>query len=220
MLTSSFGEHTRDDSAAITYHDFVTDSPKILTAEEFADERLDLPEGGRWHELESGIVVMLQPPESGHGTAVLNFSRALSEWLRDDDGSENGYACFDIGLIVERDPDTVRSPAVSYFAGGRRFEESDKLVTETCPRLVIELASTNDRRRGIRDRVLAYHERGVEAVWVADPIEKTVTLLPRGRATRTVAGEGTLESDVLAGFTMTVEQFFAEPDWWTGEKKP
>ena len=192
------------------------DPQHITTAVEFAERRLDLPDGGRWHELDAGRVVVLQPPEQGHGTAVLNLSRSISEWLRAAKPSDRGYACFELGLVVLRNPDTVRSPAISYFTGGRRFEESDKLVSDRRPQLIVEVVSTNDRRRGIRSRVRDWHNWGVDTVWVADPLEKKVGVLPRGRAVRTLRSHQLLETQQLPGFSLSIRHLFAEPEWWTG----
>ncbi len=45
----------------------------MITAEEFADTRYELPDGGRWSQLAGGVVVSLEPPDLSHGTAVMNL---------------------------------------------------------------------------------------------------------------------------------------------------
>ena len=189
---------------------------QLITAEQFAEQKFDLPEGGRWHELNEGEIVTLQPPEALHGTVVLNLTRAIGDWVQRVNGGARGYACFEIGLIVRRDPDTVLSPAISWFESSERFEEADKAVTGVCPRMVVEVASTNDRRRGMAERVAAYHTCGVDMVWVVDPIEKEVNVAPQRKPTRVVTRRCSLSgSPVLTGFSLFVESLFAEPKWWT-----
>lgn len=188
---------------------------RTLTSEEFATKLPDLPEAGRWHELDRGRIVMLQPPDVDHGNVVLNLSKEFGAWAGNAPGS--GYACFELGLCVSQNPDTVLSPAMSFFAGGEPFAEFDKQMTDTRPRLVMELASTNDRRKTMRERVMAYHAWGVDEVWVVDPVEKLLRLLPRGQAARSLSEQHVLSNrPVLPNFSLAIKQLFAEPEWWSG----
>lgn len=189
--------------------------PHPITAEQFAERLFDLPEAGRWHELVAGEVVMLDPPDEAHGNVVLNLSKAIGEYLGGQRERPVGYACFEIGLIVTRDPDTVRRPAISFFAGGPSFAESDELVTSSVPQLVIEAASTPSRRRSIMDRVEQHHAFGVQHVWVVDPVERVIHCCERARTARQLTESRTLAGEpLLPGFAMSVADVFAEPSWW------
>lgn len=190
---------------------------ELLTAEQFAASRDDLPDGGRWTELVGGKVVALSPPEDQHGRALLNLSQMLADHAQRglQQSEPQGYAYFELGLIVRRNPDTVRCPAASYFVGGAAFEESDKLVTETRPRLVIEIASSNDRRRDMAERVQTYLDWGVELVWVIDPHARQVHVFQKDRRPQVLAAHQTLAgSGPLAGFKTSVGDIFKEPKWW------
>lgn len=190
-------------------------SSTLLTAEEFAVQLFDLPEGGRWHELEAGRVLMHEPPDHAHGNIVLNLSKALGEYLHQRRDEPVGYACFEIGFIVSREPDTVRRPAISFFSAKSLFSESDALVTESVPSIVVEAASTNSRRNALTDRVNCYHEFGVDQVWVADPIDRVVHVCERSRTPRQLSEHRALHGEpYLPGFSMTVGEIFAEPEWW------
>jgi Uma2 family endonuclease len=190
------------------------DLSPLLTAEEFAelgfgdDEDLDLQRA----ELVQGRIAVLEAPDLIHGAAVLNFSKALAAHLHKSP-DEPGYAAFEIGLIVARGPDTVRRPPVSFFVGGERFAELDRTVTETRPALVIEIASTNDRRRMMRDRVESYLDWGVRTVWVIDTTEKTVHAIQRGRPPRIFSGDQSIAgTPVSADFKLPVSALFVMPD--------
>ena len=184
----------------------------LITAEEFIDQRYDLPDAGQWSELDRGIVTHFQPPDSDHGNVIRNLSRALGLYVQN---GGVGYACFDLGIAIKRRPDTLRFPAACYFVEGPRFAEVDKPFTETAPAVVIELASTNDRRRGMTDRVLGYHEHGTAMVWVIDPKEKCVHVCPRGQKTEVLTSDLTLRGDSeVPHFAVAVEDLFTEPDWW------
>ena len=192
---------------------------QILTAGEFAAAKFDLPEAGRWVELVGGQLVTLDPPDTLHGTVVLNLSKALAEPLQ---GSTEGYACFELGLVVAKNPDTVRCPAISVFLSGDRFSEADKVVTNAEPALVVDVASTGARRRGIDDRIAEFQAMGVELIWVADTVDREVHIHRSGRpsetldGSQTLHGDATTESPILAGFKVTVADLFAEPGWWCG----
>jgi Uma2 family endonuclease len=190
------------------------DSFPILTAEEFAvrgagdDEDLDLQRA----ELLQGRLTVLEAPDLIHGAVVLNFSKALAAYLHKSP-DEQGYAAFEIGLIVSRGPDTVRRPPVSVFVGGARFAELDRTITETRPALVIEIASTNDRRRMMRDRVESYLNWGLRTVWVVDTTEKTVHSIRQGHQPRIFSGDRSISGDpAFADFKLPVRELFVMPE--------
>ncbi|MBI3866131.1 MAG: Uma2 family endonuclease [Planctomycetia bacterium] len=183
----------------------------LMTAEEFVAGREELPDGGRWVELVSGKLVTLSPPTIEHGTAVLNFSKALA---RHTQANREGYACFELGFLLSRRPDTLLFPAVSYFTSGPMFAESDKVLTETCPTLVVEVASTNDRRRDFDQRVSGWLNWGVPVVWVLDPQEKQVHAVEQGRGGQRLSEhQELLGGSVLPGFQVRVAELFQVPAW-------
>ncbi len=153
----------------------------------------------------------------------MNLSRALATHI---DQTRAGYACFELGLIVQRNPDTVLSPAISYFLTGDRWAEMDKVVTESCPSLTIEVASTPDRRRSTQERVSAYRSHGASMIWVVDPRQRQISIHSGDHQVDVLSTEDSLvpndawlTSDgtaILAGFSMPLAEVFAEPDWWTG----
>lgn len=188
--------------------------PQILTAEQFAERRYDLPEGGRWTELVEGQIVVLDPPDEAHGTTVLNLSKALAAWFQRA-GEQSAYTCFELGLIVSREPDTVRCPPISCFTQGERFAELENVVTATRPDLVVEVTSTNRRRRTIGGRVEEYQTWGVGTIWVADPTEREIHVFGRDRSNRQLAEDQVLSGEpVLPGFEVPVGDVFAAPEWW------
>ena len=187
----------------------------LMTAGEFTETRHTMPEGGRWHELHSGRPVLLESPNDEHGTVVLNLSRALAEWFSDQTAEFFGYAAHDVGLQVETAPDTVLMPPISYFDEGDRFGQSDLVIADLVPRLVVDIASTNDRRRLMRERTLMFLNHSVECVWVPDPFKREVQVLQRGAHTVALGERQTLSGGtLLPGFELSVSALFAQPAWW------
>jgi len=184
---------------------------ELLTAEQFVAGRDELPDGGRWTELVAGKPVILSPPTIEHGTSILNLGKALAEYAQKEQG---GYACFELGLVIARNPDTVHFPAVCFFTTGALFTETEKVITEARPTLIVEVASTNDRRRGLEQRVTSWLNWGMNHVWILDPQEKQVHTVEKGRTGQRLADHQTLfGGPALSGFKITVGELFKEPGW-------
>ena len=190
----------------------------IDTFHETAETLLErLHEGDRWIELVSGRLIRHEPPDDAHGNVVRNLSKALAEQIR---RRPDFVACFDLGLILRRHPDTVLCPPVSCFPLPAGFVETDKLITDTLPRLVIEIASTNDRRAELAERVKSYFEKGVTGVWVFDPVDQRAHALSRETNRSFSAGESLHDFAVLPGFRFSVAEAFCDPKWAQGEISP
>lgn len=186
-----------------------------LTAEQFAEQKYDLPDAGRWTELVAGELVSYQPPDEKHGTVVLNLSKALAGYFQQADPEHAGYAGFELGLRVARDPDTVRTPPVCCFLGEERFSIADEIFTDRRPAVVAEIASTNDRRRSIGGRVEEYLGWGVSLLWVIDPHQEQVHVFRPGPVQKVLGAADTLLGyPVLPGFSIRLTDLFAEPKWW------
>ena len=185
-----------------------SDSAPLLTVEQYEDRLL---EGDRWIELVAGRLVRLDPPDEMHGDVVRNLSKPLATYLKT---SPDVYACFELPLVLSRDPATVRCPAISCFQSTNRFAEGDKLVTDTRPVLIIEVASTNARRDGMSERVKGYLDAGIAAVWVVDPVTRHVHQFhpPKPgimlKETQILHG-----SPVLPGFELLISDLFRPPPW-------
>ena len=184
--------------------------PNSMTLDQFETRLLD---GDRWVELVEGRFVRLSPPDDAHGDVVRNLSRVLAAHLK---RSTDTYACFELPLIVRREPPTVRCPAVSCFRfqSEGRFAETDKLVTETRPVLIVEVASTNERREAMAKRVQGYVEWGVNAIWVIDPVTRHVHQF-HGQSAGQMLKEPQvmLGYPVLPGLAVPVSDLFRQPEW-------
>ena len=187
-----------------------------ITVDQFIEARVNLPEAGRWHELHAGQPVLMDAPDDYHGCIVLNLSRALAEWFQTRPEQSVGYACHEVGLHVESSPDTVYVPAISYFDTGRQFEQTDRVVANRVPKLVVEVASTNDRRRELRQRSLSYLQHGVDVIWIPDPSKMEVQVIRRNKHTLALGQRQTLDGDdTLPDFSVSVQAIFAQPKWWS-----
>jgi len=181
-----------------------------LSVEEFYQQRHELPEHGRWCELVQGQIVDLDVPDPIHSGVVLNIAKALGAYAH---RTGTGYACFDIGLVVARTPDTVRLANIAYYLKGPRFAFSDAAYSETAPELMITVASSTQRRESMPQRVSECLAAGVEVVWVLDPNVRVVRV-HRAASQKTVPASETLHGDpTLPGFACDVGPLFDVPQW-------
>ncbi len=156
-------------------------------------------------ELVRGELVMMSPAGGRHGLTVARIFRLLADFAESHDlGLVIG---FETGVLISREPDTVRAPDVMFYRKGRLSpEEVPEGYLEVPPDLVVEVVSPSDSWSDLEAKVEEYLNAGVKAVWVADPQRKTVTIFPERR---TLHEGDTLEGgEVLPGFSCPVKSFF------------
>jgi Uma2 family endonuclease len=182
----------------------------LMTAEEFFDW-VHRPENtNKWHELVRGEVIELPPPTRPHGVVGINSGRLLSNYTLQ---RGKGYVTSnDSGVILERDPDTVRGPDVALYEGAQRFVDLHPKYGEVPPRVAVEVLSPNDRADRINRKITDYVNNGVDLVWLIDPEARTVTVFRRDKGPYMLTEDQELTGeDVLPGFRCRVADFFLLP---------
>src|SRR5262245_22628192 len=124
---------------------------KLLTAEEFY-EWANRPENrGKVCELERGEIVEMSRPGKRHGMICGNVTRILGNYVA---ARKKGYVCGnDTGVVVERNPDTVRGPDVLLFEDAESADQVEEKYGETPPVLAVEVLSPNDTHGKVVPRV-------------------------------------------------------------------
>ena len=185
-------------------------SQQMMTAAEFLEWTNRDENQGRFFELERGEVVEMPPPGKYHGFVCLNVGSILRSYAAEQG---RGYACGnDSGVLVERDPDTVRGPDVSFYEDAQTPADMDRGYSEAPPRLAVEVVSPNDRVNQVMQRVADLLRAGGKVVWVIDPEARDVSVCRAGVEPRLFSAEDTLTNeDVLPGFSCRVAELFALP---------
>lgn len=186
-------------------------SASVMSLAQFEECLMD---GERWVELIEGRFVRLDPPDDAHGDVIRNLSKPLAAYFKRE--TEVGICSFELPLVMQQDSPTVRCPAISFFKvqSENRFSETNRVLSERKPFLVIEVASTNDRRRAISDRVKAYLNWGVAGVWIVDPTTQQVHQFHGSSpATMVKSPQVLLGHPLLPGFSIPVSDLFRQPDW-------
>jgi len=117
----------------------------------------------------------------------------------------------DAGIILRRNPDTVRGPDVCFIAaerlpGGRLPVGYGEIV----PDLIVEIVSPGTRRAAVRRKTRMWLEAGARLVWTLYPRTRTVEVSRPDAEDRTLrAGDMLTGEPVLPGFSVPVADLFA-----------
>lgn len=179
---------------------------KLLTSQEFF--ALPEPADGSKQELVRGEVETMPGPGLEHGEVQINTGMLLKQYVKPLD---LGRVFTESGAVVDRNPDTVRGPDVSYYSK-ERLPLDLRVVGyhDQPPDLCVEVVSPSNTKRKLRDKVKEYFFAGVRLVWLIDPEDRSVTTLTAPDEGRTLYDESTLDGgEVLPGFSCKVSDLFA-----------
>ena len=85
----------------------------------------------------------------------------------------------DAGVLLERDPDTVREPDVAFISAEKLpLDVKVRGFYEVVPDLVVEIVLPGDSPAYVAERVAMWHSFGVPLVWAVYPIARTVAAHP------------------------------------------
>ncbi len=188
-----------------------TAATKTMTADEFYDFVHRPENANKWFELERGGVIELPPPMKVHGPVCSNVAWVLGNYIRQ---RRKGYLTTnDSGVILERDPDTVRGPDVALYEDAQKYEDLHPKYGEVPPRLAVEVLSPNDRADRLTRKMMDYLRNGVGLVWLVDPNAKLVTVYRTdGPPYELKEGEELTGNAVLPDFRCKVADFFYLPE--------
>jgi Uma2 family endonuclease len=183
---------------------------KPMTADEFFEWVHRPDHTNRWFELVRGEVIELPAPTKRHGVVSANVVRILGNYAFQ---RRKGYVTSnDSGVILERDPDTVRGPDVALYEDAQTFAELHPKYGEVPPRLAVEVLSPSDRASQVMRKITDYLRTGVSLVWVIDPEAQSVTVYRPDKAPAVLEGGQELTGDeVLTDFRCRVADLFFMP---------
>ncbi len=169
------------------------------------DDLYTLPDDGRSHELQQGLLLAEPLPGARHGRVLSAIDWALSKLVREH--TLGVVLSGDTGFILARSPDTVRGPDVA-FVSRERFESVGDIPTAFPgpPDLAVEVLSPSDRPGDVHAKVADYLAAGTLLVWIIDPATLRVTVYPPLLTHRVLGAADTLDGgDVIPGFAVRVE---------------
>jgi Uma2 family endonuclease len=183
---------------------------KLMTAEEFYEWANHPDNRYKYCELERGEIVEMSRPGKIHGLVCANVVWILGGYVRQ---RKKGYICSnDTGVVVERDPDTVRGPDVMLFEDAERIEDVDEKYGEKPPLLAVEVLSPNDTSGNVIRRVQEQKRFGTSLIWVVDPDARNVTVYQPGKEEKAVSESEELTGEgVLPELRVRVAELFMLP---------
>ena len=177
---------------------------KILTA----DGLLRLYSKGVRGELIMGVLYETMATGGEHGEIAANLTIELGVFVKPR--RLGRLATSDSGVLLERNPDTVREPDIAFFSA--ETLPPDVRVRgyyEVVPDLVVEIASPSDSHREVNAKIQMWLSYGVRLVWAVYPTTRTVEAHPQHGAPTLLTDIDTLDGgDVLPDFTCKVSVIF------------
>jgi Uma2 family endonuclease len=175
-----------------------------------AEQLLHMPKEARF-ELVAGELKPMSPnPGSIHGALASFLDGILGIHVR---RNKLGVVLSnDAGFLLERDPDTVLGPDLSFIRAERLAVQP---LTEGYwpgpPDLAIEIRSPSTTRKEFRDRALALLAAGIPLVWMVDAASRTVTVYRSATDVEILSEGADLEApDILPGFCCPVADLFTD----------
>lgn len=167
---------------------------KWMTAEELAT----LPDDGYQHELVRGVLRTMPLPKPEHGRAISRVTRPLFDY--EDETNLVMVLTNDTGVMLEKNPDTVRGPDVAvYFLADLPPRPWTSYFTVP-PVLAAEVASPSDRLTDIEEKVADYRNAGVLLISYIFPDTRTVWVDGANRHRIVLSSDDFLDaSDILPG---------------------
>ncbi|MCY3892070.1 MAG: Uma2 family endonuclease [Acidimicrobiaceae bacterium] len=177
----------------------------LLTADEFMHLGDEV-----YGELIRGVFCEMPRPGLRHGQIT---ARLCAQLVNHVEERQLGTAVGEVGVLLERGPDTVRAPDAAFISHERLPKGSvPDRYDVSVPELVAEVVSPSDRRSEVDAKARMWVSFGVLLVWAVFPKTRTVEVYRAGtEAVETLTEDDSLDGgDVLPGFTYPLIRLFAD----------
>jgi Uma2 family endonuclease len=197
------GDDVRPANPALTGHGVK------LTSDDF----VLFPDDGKRHELIDGEHYVTPSPNTKHQRILVELLWALRSYLETQPIGRVFCAPLDIVLS----PHDIVEPDLFYISHERAAEVLTPQHARGAPELVIEIASTNTRKRDETIKRRLYERYAVTEYWVVDPEIDTIRVYRRAGDRFERAVELTSERDdvlttpLLPGLEVVLTRIFADP---------
>ncbi len=183
----------------------MTTETNLLTA----DDLLRLHSEGVRGELIRGVLCETMPTGQEHGAIAANLSFELLSHIRPR--RLGIVTTSDSGVLLERDPDTVREPDVAFFSNARGATQPTPKYAEQVPDLVVEIVSPGDDSDNVFNKARMWLSFGARLVWVVQPGTRSVEVHRSDAPMAVLDEDGELDGlDVLPGFSCPVAAVFGD----------
>ncbi len=173
-----------------------------------ADDLLRLDSEGVKGELIRGVLHETVTAGGEHGDIASGLIGEVRAYARPRRLGRVGGT--DTGILLERNPDTVREPDVYYISAEKlALDVRVAGYYEVVPDMVAEIRSPSDRRAEFNEKIQMWLDFGVRLVLAVYPQTRTIEAHQPGRSTVTLAYEDTLNGgEIIPGFSCPVRDIF------------
>lgn len=172
------------------------------------EDMLALPEDGHRYDLIRGEIIKLAPTGGTHGEIASKIDWLIGNVVWPNKIGRTYTA--EAGFVLQRDPDVLLSPDVAFVSRNRLPPDEERVgFLELPPDLAVEVLSPSESLRSIREKVSAYLEGGTQAVWVVDPVRRSLTMyLADGSMTLLSEADVLDGGEILPGLSVQVAEIF------------
>ena len=158
-------------------------------------------------ELIDGRVVSMSPTGFLHGDLENELGFQLRAYAKSS--GRGRVAGGEVGIVIRRDPDTVRAADVLFISHERLSRSKAAGYLEVAPELVVEVLSPDDRWSELMEKLEDYFAAGVDRVWVVDPrVRKIFAYRSPTQVETFSAGETLRDQELLPGFELALGELF------------
>lgn len=177
-----------------------------VTAMEFAA----LCDAGGPCELVRGEVVPLSPGGFEHSRIVVRVTSLLDRWAHER--GQGRVLAGEAGIIVAKDPDTIRGADVAYISYERLPREAESSgFCSAPPELVVEVVGQGRGWGEMVEKAGEYLAMGVDRVWIIDPTSRRLHVFrPDGEPVALRKSDEIIGESALAGFRCVVDEFLMD----------
>ena len=168
-----------------------------------AEELMNIDDEPNRHELIKGELLTMPPPNHAHGRISANLTILLGQFVK---ANRLGEICGESGYILERGPDTVLGPDVSFVTKDRRQRPDGYYFGP--PDLAVEVLSPSDRRGKVEYKLSLWLDRGTRSVWLVNPRRRTVEVCKSTGDRKLFHETDELVDDTVPGFRVKVSEIF------------
>lgn len=176
----------------------------LLTAEDL----LRLDSKGVKGELIRGVLHERMPSGGRHGEIAVALATEFRIFVRPRRLGRVGGS--DTGILIERDPDTVREPDI-YFISAERLPLDVEVsgYYEVVPDVVVEIRSPSDSLRQLNDKIAMWLGEGARLVLAIFPDTRTARVHRPDGSTLDLAQDDAFDGEhVLPGFRCQLKDIF------------
>jgi len=103
-------------------------------------------------------------------------------------------------------PNVYRKPDTAYYVAGTDASN------DSLPTVAVEVRSPDETMASQRRKCRMFREHGVPVCWLVDPVSRTVEVFEEGRDGERLPSDGVLETALLPGFWLRLEELFGALD--------